>query len=129
MFVAENVRGLLSANNGKAVTQIADDFGKAGYKVNVYPINFADYGAPQLRQRVLIVGVRNDLNKEFSLPAPTHTPGNYVTAKEALKDAEKVPYNNEHQNINPSTVAKLRLIPPGGNFTDIPRNSPHYVKE
>jgi DNA (cytosine-5)-methyltransferase 1 len=128
MFVAENVRGLLSANKGKAVTQIAEDFGKAGYKVDVYPINFADYGAPQLRQRVLIIGVRNDLNKEFKLPAHTHTPDQYITAKEALKDADKVLYNNEHQNINPSTVAKLRLIPPGGNFTDIPKNSPHYVK-
>ena len=128
MFVAENVRGLLSANKGKAVKQIAEDFGKAGYKVDVYPINFADYGAPQLRQRVLIIGVRNDLNKEFKLPAPTHTPDTYVTAKEALKDAEKVPFNNEHQKIAPSTVAKLRIIPPGGNFTDIPKKSPHYVK-
>jgi DNA (cytosine-5)-methyltransferase 1 len=89
MFVAENVRGLLSANKGRAVKQIAEDFGKAGYKVDVYPINFADYGAPQLRQRVLIIGVRNDLKKEFKLPAPTHTPDKYVTAREALKDAEK----------------------------------------
>ena len=128
MFVAENVRGLLSANKGKAVTQIVEDFGKAGYKVDVYPINFADYGAPQLRQRVLIIGVRNDLNKEFKLPAPTHTPDSYVSAKEALKDVEKVPFNNEHQKIAPSTVAKLRLIPAGGNFTDIPKDSPHYVK-
>lgn len=128
MFVAENVRGLMSANKGKAVTQIVNDFGEAGYKVSVYPINFADYGAPQLRNRVLIVGVRKDLNKEFVLPAPTHTPDKYITAKEALKDVEKVPFNNEHQNINPSTVAKLRIIPPGGNFTDIPKDSPHYVK-
>ena len=128
IFVAENVKGLLSANKGKAVKQIVDDFGKAGYKVDVYPINFADYGAPQLRERVLIIGVRNDLNKEFKLPAPTHNPKTYVTAKEALKGVKKVPFNNEHQNIAPSTVAKLRLIPPGGNFTDIPKNSPHYVK-
>ncbi len=128
MFVAENVRGLLSANKGKAVTQIVSDFGKTGYRVSVYPINFADYGAPQLRNRVLIVGIRNDLNKEFKLPSPTHTPNSYITAKEALKGVEKVAFNNENQNIAPSTVSKLRLIPPGGNFTDIPKNSPHYVK-
>lgn len=128
MFVAENVRGLLSANKGKAVTQIVSDFGKTGYKVSVYPINFADYGAPQLRNRVLIVGIRNDLNKEFKLPSPTHTPDTYITAKEALKGVEKVPFNNENQNIAPSTVIKLRMIPPGGNFTNIPKNSPHYVK-
>jgi len=128
MFVAENVKGLLSANKGKAVGQIVSDFAEAGYKVDVYPINFANYGAPQLRERVLIIGVRKDLNREFKLPEPTHTPETYVTAKEALRDVEKVPHNNEHQNIAPSTVAKLRIIPPGGNFTDIPKDSPHYVK-
>lgn len=128
MFIAENVKGLLSANKGMAVKQIVDDFAKAGYKVDVYPINFANYGAPQLRERVLIIGVRKDLNKEFKLPEPTHDPKNYVTAKEALRGVEKVQLNNEHQKIAPSTVAKLRIIPPGGNFTDIPKNSEHYVK-
>lgn len=128
MFVAENVKGLLSADKGRAVKQIVDDFAKAGYKVDVYPINFANYGAPQLRERVLIIGVREDLNKEFELPAPTHTPETYVTAKEALKGVEKVRLNNEHQKIEPSTIAKLRIIPPGGNFTDIPKSSQHYVK-
>ncbi|MBI2023419.1 DNA cytosine methyltransferase [Candidatus Giovannonibacteria bacterium] len=128
MFVAENVKGLLSANKGKAVEQIRSDFAEAGYKVTVNPINFASYGAPQLRERVLIIGVRNDIKKDFELPAPTRGPGNYVTAKEALRGVEKAIFNNEHQNINPSTIAKLRLIPPGGNFTDIPKTSPHYVK-
>jgi DNA (cytosine-5)-methyltransferase 1 len=128
IFVAENVKGLLSANKGMAVKQIMDDFAKAGYKVDVYPINFANYGAPQLRERVLIIGVRKDLNKEFQFPKPTYTSKNYVTAKEALKGVEKAQLNNEHQKITPSTVAKLRIIPPGGNFTDIPKDSEHYVK-
>jgi DNA (cytosine-5)-methyltransferase 1 len=128
MFVAENVKGLLSANKGKAVEQIVNDFAAAGYTVNVNKINFANYGAPQLRERVLIIGTRNDLQKKFELPNPTHTRETYISSKEALKDVEKVLFNNEHQNIMPSTVAKLRIIPPGGNFTDIPRDSPHYVK-
>lgn len=128
MFVAENVKGLLSANNGKAVTQIVNDFAKTGYKVDVYPVNFADYGTPQLRERVLIIGVREDIDKDFELPKPTHTPENYITAKEALKNVKEVRFNNEHQQIKPSTISKLRLIPPGGNFSDIPKNSPHYVK-
>ncbi len=128
IFVAENVKGLLSANKGKAVEQIRKDFSKAGYRVKVNKVNFAAYGAPQLRERVLIIGVRNDIEKDFELPEPTHGPAEYVTAKEALSGAEKVIHNNEHQNISPSTVAKLRLIPPGGNFTDIPKKSPHYVK-
>lgn len=128
VFIAENVKGLISANGGKAVEQIVADFANAGYKVSVNKINFAHYGAPQLRERVLIIGTRNDLPKEFEFPKPTHTPANFVTAKVALEGAEKALYNNEHQNIMPSTVAKLRIIPPGGNFTDIPKDSPHYVK-
>jgi len=128
MFIAENVKGLISANGGKAVEQIVSDFSEAGYTVKVNRINFANYGAPQLRERVLIIGIRNDLEKVFELPKPTHTPETYISSKEALKDVEKVLLNNEHQKIAPSTIAKLRLIPPGGNFTDIPKESEHYVK-
>jgi DNA (cytosine-5)-methyltransferase 1 len=131
VFIAENVKGLLSANKGKAIEQIVSDFsttGKFGYNITVNLINFADYGTPQLRQRILIIGTRKDIKEKFTIPKPTHTPENYVSAREALKGAEKVKYNNEHQNVNPSTIEKLKLIPAGGNFSDIPKNSPHYVK-
>lgn len=131
IFVAENVKGLLSANKGKAIEQIVRDFsatGKFGYNVTVNLINFADYGTPQLRQRVLIIGTRKDIKDEFVVPKPTHTPENYVSAKEALLGVEKVKFNNDHQNINHSTIEKLKLIPAGGNFSDIPKSSPHYVK-
>ncbi|MCB9175234.1 MAG: DNA cytosine methyltransferase [Flavobacteriales bacterium] len=131
MFVAENVKGILTANKKQAIKQIIDDFsktGKYGYTTTPYLINFADYGAPQLRERVLIIGVRKDIDAFFDIPSPTHSPTNYVSAKEALKQAHKVKYNNEHQNIQESTIEKLKLIPPGGNFTDIPKSSPHYVK-
>ena len=131
VFIAENVRGLLSANKGKAIEQIVSDFsttGKFGYNITVNLINFADYGTPQLRQRVLIIGTRKDIKDTFTIPKPTHTPENYVSAKEALRGVEKIKYNNEHQNVNQSTIEKLKLIPAGGNFSDIPKNSPHYVK-
>lgn len=131
VFVAENVKGLLSANKGKAIEQIVNDFsttGKHGYNITVNLINFADYGTPQLRQRVLIIGTRKDIKEEFIIPKPTHSPGNYISAREALKDVEKVKFNNEHQNIQPSTIEKLKLIPAGGNFSSIPKTSPHYVK-
>lgn len=131
MFIAENVKGLLTANKGKAIETIINDFaatGKHGYEVKAHLVNFANYGAPQLRQRVLLIGVRKDLNKHFVMPPPTHTPENYLSSGEALKGVEKVPYNNEHQNIQPRTIEKLKLIPEGGNFSDIPRDSEHYVK-
>lgn len=131
MFIAENVKGLITANKGKAIKQIIEDFsstGKYGYITTPHLINFADYGAPQLRERVLIIGVRKDLNHTFKIPEPTHTPYNYVSSREALLGVKKVVHNNRHQNIQASTVEKLKLIPAGGNFTNIPKDSPHYVK-
>lgn len=128
VFIGENVRGLLSANKGKAIQQIVDDFEALGYTVKYKLCNFAKYGAPQLRERVLIVGIRNDIDYDFEFPEYTHDESNYYTAGQALKGVEKIPYNNEHQKITEGTVEKLKLIPEGKNFTAIPKDSPHYVK-
>lgn len=128
IFVAENVRGLITANRGRAIQQISEDFAELGYKVSIDLYNFADYGAPQLRERVLIVGVRHDIEFDFAKPEPTHFPENYVTSGEALKGVEGVLYNNEHQNIKDKTRRMLQLIPEGGNFASIPKDSPYYVK-
>ena len=128
IFIAENVKGLITANDGKAIQQITEDFTQAGYRLQVHLVNFANYGAPQLRERVLIIGIRNDLKKEFVMPAPTHSKSTWVGAKRALKGVEKALYNNEPLNIRPETIEKLKLIPPGGNFSSIPKNSKHYVK-
>jgi DNA (cytosine-5)-methyltransferase 1 len=131
MFIAENVKGLMTANKGKAIKQIIEDFsltGRYGYVTKPYLVNFADYGTPQLRKRVLIIGIRKDINYTFDLPKPTHQSNNYVSSSKALAGVEQVEHNNEHQNIKQNTIEKLKLIPPGGNFTDIPQSSPHYVK-
>lgn len=128
VFVGENVKGILSANQGRAIKQIVQDFGALGYSVKYKLCNFAKYGAPQLRERVIIIGVRNDIDYEFKFPEYTHNERNYYTAGEALKNVRGALYNNEHQKILDSTVEKLKLIPEGKNFTSIPRESPHYVK-
>lgn len=128
VFVAENVKGLLTANNGKAIRQITEDFAELGYKISFDLYNFADYGAPQLRERVLIVGVRYDIEFDFKKPEPTHTPERYRTAGQALKGVEKARHNNEHQKIKDRTRKIIQLIPEGGNFSSIPKNHPYYVK-
>jgi DNA (cytosine-5)-methyltransferase 1 len=130
-FVAENVKGLLTANKGLAIKQIVKDFqnvDNTSYRIYVNLFNFAEYGVPQLRQRVLIVGIRNDIPFVFKKPTPTHTPETYVTAKDALKGVEKVPWNNEKLAIKERTRQIISLIPPGGNFTDIPADHEYYVK-
>ena len=133
-FVAENVKGILTANGRRAIKQIIEDFQsiEPGYVVIPHLYDFADYGVPEFRERVLIVGIRSDTGFDFHHPKPTHGEGEglipYVTVREAFKDVEKVPHNNEHLNIKPRTETVISLIPEGGNFTDIPKDSPYYVK-
>ena len=132
-FVAENVKGLLTANNKKAIQQIIQDFENIlpGYIVTPKLYNFAEYGVPQFRERVLIVGVRIDTGFNFRHPEPTHGPKGklpYYTSGEAIDGATNVPFNNEYMNIADKTRELLKLIPEGGNFTDIPKDNPLYVK-
>jgi len=132
-FVAENVKGLITANKGKAISAIIDDFERIAPGYIVYPklYNFADYGVPQFRERVILVGIRMDTGFDFKHPKPTHGPKAgkpYYTPKEALKGVEKVKDNNEHMKIAQSTVERLQKIPPGGNFNSLPKDDPHYVK-
>ncbi|MEG4454314.1 DNA cytosine methyltransferase [Microcoleus sp. N9_A1] len=132
-FVAENVKGLLSANNYQAIKQIISDFESIapGYLVKPKLYNFADYGVPQFRQRVLLVGIRMDTGFNFVHPQPKYGQNReypYRTAGEALKNVEAVLDNNQHHKIQPRTVEILNRIKPGGNFSDIPKDSPYYVK-
>lgn len=132
-FVAENVKGLLTANERKAIETIIKDFEaiEPGYVVLPHLYNFADYGVPQFRERVLIVGIRVDTGFDFRHPLPTHGEGRehpYITAGEAIEGALEVEYNNEHINCADKTKRMLALIPEGGNFTDIPIDHELYVK-
>lgn len=133
-FVAENVKGILTANKRKAIKQIVEDFQNIapGYIVKPHLYNFADYGVPEFRERVLIVGVRIDTGFYFEHPKPSHGEGEdllpYVTVGEAFKGVEDVPYNNELLNVQERTKKIISLIPEGGNFTSIPKDSPFYVK-
>ena len=132
-FVAENVKGLLSANNYQAIKQIISDFESIapGYLVKPKLYNFADYGVPQFRQRVLLVGIRMDTGFNFVHPQPEYGQNRkkpYRTAGEALKNVEAVVDNNKHHKIQTRTVEILNRIQPGGNFADIPKDSPYYVK-
>jgi DNA (cytosine-5)-methyltransferase 1 len=73
-FLAENVRGILSLGQGRAIKKIERDFAACGYRVQIKLFNVADYGVPQSRQRVIIVGTRNDLpiSADFRFPPQTH---------------------------------------------------------
>lgn len=93
VFLAENVKGLISWGKGIAIKTIIEDFSKIGYKVAYRIFNVADYGVPQIRERVIIVGTRVDLNTTIHWPQPTHSANDrnlkpWVTIQEAIKDLE-----------------------------------------
>jgi len=123
VFVAENVKGLLSANEGLALKIITEDFSNAGPGYNVYlqVLNAADFGVPQRRERVFIVGVRSDLPGEYRFPSPTHaSPGDifsdlplWRTAKEALEDLED---EEKHTSLPNSEWSKARKNKGQGNI-------------
>lgn len=69
-FVAENVKGLLSLAKGKVFEMIKSDFESLGYKVEARILNAAEYGVPQARERVIIIG--NRIGVENPFPARTH---------------------------------------------------------
>ena len=113
-FLAENVGGLKSANEGTAFATILRDLKKAGYKLYPHLYKFEDYGVPQARHRVIIVGIRNDQNLEFQIPEPS---GLIRTAKEAI-ECPPIPQdalNNERTRQSATVVARLKHIKPGQN--------------
>lgn len=67
-FLAENVLGLLAERNSEAYEEILNKFSEIGYKVTSHVVNSHDYGVPQDRKRVIIVGYKNELEIEFHLP-------------------------------------------------------------
>lgn len=89
-FLAENVKGILSLGSGKAIKQIISDLEEAGYITSINLVNMADYGVPQTRQRVIIIGQRIDIGNKllFKFPNPTHSksgdPKKWVSIQEAI---------------------------------------------
>lgn len=69
-FIFENVKGLLSIRKGKLMQTILELFKSLGFKIKYKVLNAADYGTPQIRERVIIVGIKTE--KEFEFPKPTH---------------------------------------------------------
>jgi DNA (cytosine-5)-methyltransferase 1 len=117
-FIAENVGGIRSANEGKTLLKIIDDLSKAGdgYVITPHFYKFEEYGIPQARHRVIMVGMRKDLNLVFNPPAPTHI-GKYNTCKDAIENPPIEANANNHTftKQHPRVVARLKHIRFGEN--------------
>ena len=123
-FVAENVGGLQSANKGRAFAQIMDEFKSANYVVTPNLYQFEKYGVPQARHRLIIVGIRKDLNVKFRVPSMEPYEEVDVSCRTALENPPipKDALNNEPPKQTEMVVRRLKYILPGQNaFTaDLP---------
>lgn len=102
-FIAENVKGILSLGKGTVIKKICDDFSEAGYFTTIHKVNMADYGVPQTRQRVIIIGERTDVQESlrFRFPAPTNGKGTnapWISIKSAIEKYPEPSENSTYKN-------------------------------
>ncbi|MDL2297964.1 DNA cytosine methyltransferase [Synergistaceae bacterium OttesenSCG-928-D05] len=116
-FLAENVGGLRKANDGTAFAQILEELRGAGYTVVPHLYKFERYGVPQARHRIIIIGIRNDINVTYRVPSPA--PYAYIdnSCGTAIENPP-IPsnaHNNEKTKQSETVVRRLEYIKPGEN--------------
>lgn len=132
VFLFENVQGLLSARNSrkeKIIDLLGKEFRDLGYSIISKLINAADYGVPQIRQRVIIIGHNQNVALDF--PQKTHSENGgdgllpYVSVKEAIGDLPAPTIDSLIDHCPPTMSELDRFIvshvKPGGNYMDIPQ--------
>ena len=124
MFLFENVRGLLTHDHGKTYATMLDIFTRAGYTIDKQVLNAWNYDVPQKRERLITIGIRNDLvgKTEYRFPkAHSYKP----VLRDVLLDCPDgpgVPYGEKKRKI-------FELVPAGGYWRDIdPAIAKEYMK-
>lgn len=116
-FVGENVKGLLTLAKGEVFKQLVEDFSSAGYEVKAFLVNSRDYGVPQLRERVILVGtnikkVKEKYDWEYKLPAPTNGEDlltePYITLRDAIGDLPEDPDDVFEGSFSPMYMSRNR---------------------
>ncbi|MGL5955114.1 MAG: DNA cytosine methyltransferase, partial [Brevinema sp.] len=124
MFIAENVKGLVSHDKGKTLETMIKSFEEIGYHVQWKVLNAWDYNVAQKRQRIVIIGIRNDLTNKivFSYPIPNKY-------KPVLKDVLNNVPKSEGFLYPEKKKAVLELVPAGGCWRDLPDHiAQEYMK-
>ncbi|MCT0485849.1 DNA (cytosine-5-)-methyltransferase [Weissella paramesenteroides] len=113
MFIAENVRGLVTHDHGRTLKTIIDVFEDLGYSTTYNVLNAWDYGVAQKRQRMILIGIRNDLDITYEFPKP-------YTYKPVLRDALKNVPDSDGQKFSQKKAEVMKLVPAGGYWKDLP---------
>jgi DNA (cytosine-5)-methyltransferase 1 len=116
-FLAENVGGLRNANDGTAFSKILGDMYAAGYSVYPHLYKFEEYGVPQARHRIIIIGIRKDQNVVYKIPSTEPYQKKLRTCKDAIENPPipKDAKNNELTKQSEEVVKRLKYIKPGEN--------------
>jgi DNA (cytosine-5)-methyltransferase 1 len=114
ILMVENVRGLVSHNNGETLKGVIELFSNNGaYKIYHKVLNSKDYNVPQKRERIIIIGVRSDIDLEFTYPEKSKTE---VFLRDVLADVPEslgAKYPEAKKKV-------MDLVPPGGCWVDLP---------
>lgn len=106
-FLAENVGGIQSANDGESFARILGDLFAEGYDLTPHLYKFEEYGVPQNRHRIIIVGIRRDLGLQYKVPAPLNTPP--MTAREAL-ECPPIPTTAANQELTAHSTQVIERL-------------------
>lgn len=124
MFLFENVRGLLTHDNGKTYRTILNVFEDAGYEIKKQIMNAWDYGVAQKRERLMTIGIRKDLTERihFKFPLPHEYKPVLRDILNNVPDSPYIPYGEKKRKI-------FEMVPPGGYWRDIdPEIAKDYMK-
>jgi DNA (cytosine-5)-methyltransferase 1 len=116
-FLAENVAGLKSADDGAALARILQDMKSAGYKLTPHLYKFEEYGIPQARHRIVIVGIREGQGAAFRVPSTSLRAREDNSCRRALEEPP-IPEdaaNNERACHSATVVRRLEHIRAGEN--------------
>ena len=114
LLLVENVKGLVTHDKGKTLDSLTELFSNGGlYEIQYKVLNAGNYGVPQKRERIIIVGTRSDLNLKYEFPSP-------VSEKVFLKDALKNVPPSEGERYSEDKKRVLEMVPPGGCWVDLP---------
>lgn len=113
-FIAENVSGIRSAGSND-FRVILNDMRDSGYRLTANLYKAEEYGVPQTRHRVIIVGIRDDLPYEFRVPDPSVYSGIDVSSRTALENIPANAPNSEIRRLSDPVLRRLSYIRPGEN--------------
>ena len=128
----ENVKGLLSSKHQsgkKLIDVIKSDLENLGYRVNYKVVNASDYGVPQNRERMILVGLREDVGKTFEFP-PVQEDKSKLTLRNILDVPPGTPNQDAYWPYSPQAQNMIEQIPEGGSWKSIPyeKLSPRFQR-